>query len=137
MKNRIKTLAIFFLLVLLPIKADASEYVNPYGEPYKVRCTCYIAENEEPVTRSGVPPREGMIAGRYEDLGKTAILYRVDKDGTIGELIGFYDFADTGGHEDLNNGKRIDVYRESMDGVNAWVKEYGDYVFIQIVDAKG
>lgn len=135
-----RAIAISSLLMMffLPLYVVADEgFVNPYGEPYKVRCTCYIAYNDNPVTRSGVAPKEGMVAGRYEDLGKTAILYRVDEDGTIGELIGYFDFTDTGSHEGLVNGTRIDIYRDSLSRCYDWVDEFGDYVYIQIVDAQG
>lgn len=108
-----------------------------YVEPQLIRATCYVAYGDNPRTADGSVPREGIIAGRKEDLGKTAILYRVNEDGTIGDLIGFFEFKDTGGHKGLKNGTRIDVYRDSLSRCYEWIDEYGDYVYMQILDAVG
>lgn len=46
------------------------------------------------------------------------------------QFIGYFEAKDTGGHKDLKNGTRIDVYRDSEKSYRKWVKDYGDYVYI-------
>ncbi len=109
----------------------------------QIRCTCYI---EPGVTRSGHYTHEGVIAGRKEDLGKVAALYAVAEDGSVGEFIGYFDFYDTGAGIDtdgdgrgdsIKKGKSIDVFRETMTDAKKWIKTYGDYVYIQYIEAEG
>lgn len=98
------------------------------------------------ITASGQETRDGVIAGRKEDLGKVAALYRYNSNGTVGEFIGYYEFLDTGAGIDTNNngigdsikkGLSIDIWKASMIEANDWIAEYGDYVYIKIIDAKG
>lgn len=109
----------------------------------QIRCTCYI---EPGVTRSGHYTHEGVIAGRKEDLGKVAALYAVAEDGSVGEFIGYFDFYDTGSGIDtdgdgrgdsIKKGKSVDVFRETMTDAKKWIKTYGDYVYIQYIEAEG
>ena len=109
----------------------------------QIRCTCYI---EPGVTRSGHYTHEGVIAGRKEDLGKVAALYAVAEDGSVGEFIGYFDFYDTGAGIDtdgdgrgdsIKKGKSVDVFRETMTDAKKWIKTYGDYVYIQYIEAEG
>lgn len=88
----------------------------------------------------------GVIAGRKEDLGKVAALYAVAEDGSVGEFIGYFDFYDTGAGIDtdgdgrgdsIKKGKSVDVFRETMTDANKWIKTYGDYVYIQYIEAEG
>lgn len=90
----------------------------------RIRCTCYIPTGNP--TASGVYPYEGIIASNREHLGQTAVLYTEDM-----ELIGYFECKDTGGHEGLKNGTRIDVYRDTLDRAYDWVHTYGDYVYIE------
>ena len=88
----------------------------------------------------------GVIAGRKEDLGKVAALYAIAEDGSIGEFLGYYDFYDTGAGMDsdgdgigdtIRTGKSVDVFQPSMDSAVNWIKKYGDYVYIVIIEAQG
>ena len=121
-----------------PIRCTAAD-----SELREIRCTCYI---EPGVTKSGHYTHEGVIAGRKEDLGKVAALYAVAEDGSIGEFIGYFDFYDTGAGIDtdgdgkgdsIKKGKRVDVFRDDMKAAKKWIKTYGDYVYMQIIDAEG
>ena len=114
-----------------------------YQKPQPVRCTCYI---EHGITASGIQTRNGIIAGRKEWLGMAAVLYEVKEDGTLGDFIGYYEFCDTGAGIDTDNdgigdtiesGNSVDVWQPSMESARAWVKEHGDYVYMQIVPAVG
>ena len=118
--------AAFCLLILLDT-VFASEDI--FGA-YKVRCTCYLPTGNK--TASGVYPYEGIIAADKSHLGQIAALYTEE-----GALIGFFECKDTGGHSGLKDGSRIDVYRESRESLNKWVKDYGDYVYIQWIDGIG
>lgn len=121
-----------------PIRCTAAD-----SELREIRCTCYV---EPGVTKSGHYTHEGVIAGRKEDLGKVAALYAVAEDGSIGEFIGYFDFYDTGAGIDtdgdgkgdsIKKGKSVDVFRENMKAAKKWIKTYGDYVYMQIIDAEG
>lgn len=119
---------------------------NPFGEPELIRATCYVWTGNR--CADGSWPKVGVsVAGKREWLGKTAILHAVDEEtGDIGEFIGYFEFTDTGAGIDtdgdgegdsIRNGTSIDIYRETLDGCYEWIREYGDYVYMQIVDAKG
>ena len=114
-----------------------------YKMPQPVRCTCYI---EHGITASERKTREGIIAGRKEWLGMAAVLYEVKEDGTLGDFIGYYEFCDTGAGIDtdgdgngdtIRTGNSVDVWQPNMESARAWVKEHGDYVYMQIVPAVG
>ena len=121
------------------------EQENPLGEPFLIRCTCYTWTGNQ--CRNGSWPVEGLsVAGKEEWLGKAIIMYSVTEDGGIGDFIGYFDFTDTGDGIDLDgdgrgetisNGTSIDVYRDTLEGCYKWIEMYGDYVYIQVVDAAG
>ena len=130
--KKIKLVALFILLlVVCEATIKAKEYDNKYGEPMKIRCTCYTA-SEGSITADGWKVREGIISGKKEWLGYTAILYDMDMN-----LIGIFEFKDTGGHHTLVNGTSVDVFRYTLDDCFDWIETYGDYVYIQIVKAEG
>jgi hypothetical protein len=90
--------------------------------------------------------RDGIVAGRHSDLGRVAAIYRCDTDGQLGEFIGYYEFLDTGAGIDtdgdgkgdsIKKGLSIDVFKNSLDEAKDWIAEYGDYVYIQYIDAEG
>ena len=123
---------ILWLSLLFGIAVDAS--------PKLMRVTCYTAP-EDAITADGSKVREGIVAGKREWLGYTAILY--DKNM---RLIGFFEVKDTGAGIDtdndgvgdsIKNGKSIDVYRDSLEGCYEWAEEYGDYLYVQIVKGSG
>ena len=128
-----------FLLLSLPVKAQ-----NKYPTPELIRCTVYTAK-EGAITADGSKVREGIVAGKREWLGYTCIIYEND-NGKVGNLIGIYEFKDTGAGIDtdgdgkgdsIKKGKSIDVYRDTLDRCYDWIDQYGDYVFIQVVYAVG
>ena len=94
-----------------------------------IRATCYLPTGHP--TASGVYPYEGIIASNRAHLGQIAALYSIDMG-----FIGYFECRDTGGHIGLKNGTRIDVYRENRARLKEWVNKYGDYVYIQWIDAK-
>ena len=126
-----------------PVQPQEPE--NLLGEPFLIRCTCYTWTGNQ--CRNGSWPVEGLsVAGKEEWLGKAIIMYSVTEDGGIGDFIGYFDFTDTGDGIDLDgdgrgetirNGTSIDVYRDTLEGCYEWIEMYGDYVYIQVVDAAG
>ena len=143
-----KLIATMLLMLLFSVlcgnsaKADVHS-INPYGEPTMIRTTCYTWTGQP--CANGQYPVEGLsVAGKEEWLGKTIIMYAVGDDG-VGDLIGYFQFTDTGygisvpesEKGTIQLGRSIDVYRDNENGVNEWIATYGDYVYIQIVDAKG
>lgn len=100
------------------------------GKPYVIRCTGYC---DVGYMCGGKWTYNGAIAGKYEWLGRTCNLYRVNKDGSMGELIGSYTFEDTGNgiNGSLKKGTSVDVWHPSEDAVWDWIREYGDYVYIE------
>lgn len=135
--SRILSAAIVIVLIgSLSITAKASNKDDIFNEPVLMRATVYTA-SEGNITADGSKVREGIIAGKREWLGYTALIYSVDEDGSIGEFIGYYEVKDTGGHEGLKDGSRIDVYRDSLERCNEWISTYGDYVYIKLIWAVG
>ena len=110
-------------------------YIDGYEEPVYIRCTGYC---DYGYTKSGEYVREGIVAGKKDWLGKICYIYEVNKDGTCGNLLGEYEFLDTGYgiNGSLINGTSIDVWFPSEDDVWAWMHAHGDYVYIQIADKK-
>lgn len=144
-----KLIATMLLMLLFSVlcgnsaKADIHS-IDPYGEPTMIRATCYTWTGQP--CANGQYPVEGLtVAGKEEWLGKTIIMYAVGDDGEVGDLIGYFQFTDTGygisvpesEKGTIQLGRSIDVYRDNENRVNEWIAEYGDYVYIQIVDAKG
>lgn len=131
------------LVVLIAFSIDSRAKENPFPTPTKIRCTCYIVQGQ---TASGQHTREGIIAGKKEWLGRCAILYAINTDGSIGDLIGIYEFLDTGAGIDtdgdgkgdsIKKGLSVDVWQPSMDAAKEWIRTYGDYVYIQVVESEG
>lgn len=105
----------------------------------KVRCTGYCNYG---VTASGRYVEYGIAAGKREWIGKTAALFEVNDDGTVGDLIKTIEFADTGAGIDTNGdgkgdtlktGKSIDVWYPSESECYAFSAKYGDYVYMQFI----
>ena len=131
------------LLIALGLFLCSSISARAETELVKKRCTCYV---EPGVTASGLYTRDGIVAGRKEDLYKVAAIYRCDTGDQIGEFIGYFEFRDTGAGIDtdgdgkgdsIKKGLSIDVFKPSMEEAKAWISEYGDYVYVQYIDAKG
>lgn len=119
------------VILLTAITVSAEDDYNPYGKPFKVRATCYTS-SEGAITADNSKVREGIIAGKREWLGYGCVIYDLDM-----KIIGLYEFRDTGGHEELKNGTRIDVYRNSLQRCHEWIDTYGDYVYIQVFKVEG
>lgn len=82
---------------------------------------------------------EGVCAVQKDLIGMTAIIYSMDD-----ELIGIYECCDTGfGREESNgkgtiqNGHCIDVYMDSDSDGKKLIKEHGNKVKVQFVEAEG
>lgn len=123
-------LAMLMVLTILGQNGKVAPEQLSVTEPALIRATVYLPTGNP--TASGVMPYEGVLAGRKEDIGKAAILYNSDM-----ELIGVFEFCDTGSAKGLKNGTVIDVYRDSVESYREWVATYGDYVYIQYIDAEG
>ena len=132
MKVALLKVLISLILAAGSFRNDTYEEIQPEEQPelQLIRATCYCSTGNP--TASGVMPYYGVIAGRQEDLGKIAILYTTEK-----EYIGIFEFRDTGGHQRLKDGTAIDVYLGELDRCYEWIDEYGDYVYIQIIEAEG
>ena len=141
MKSKKAMAAAAFILALValsPLRSSATA-----AGLRKIRATCYC---EHGLTYSGAYTREGIIAGRKEDIGDVAAIYAVAEDGSVGEFIGYFEVLDCGAGYDTDGdgkgdstikGKTIDVFRKSMRGVKAWIRDYGDYVYIKLIHAEG
>ena len=66
----------------------------------------------------------------------------VAENGTKGDLIGEFEFRDTGAGIDtdgdgkgdtIKRGRSIDIYCDDMQACRNWIKTYGDYVYLQII----
>lgn len=131
--------------LFIGMKSDADEASqNPYGDPFKIRATCYTETGN--ACANGQMPVEGLsVAGKDEWLGYACVMYQCNEDGSLGDMIGIFQFTDTGYGIDVPDsdkgtiqlGQSIDVYRSNMTGVKDWINTYGDYVYIQVVQAKG
>ncbi|MCR5755538.1 MAG: hypothetical protein K6G30_12105 [Acetatifactor sp.] len=124
----------FFLLIPMMImaismSADARSITIPDGCEV-VRCTCYLPTGN--LTADGTVPYEGICASNREHLGQVAVVYDLDL-----RIVGFYECRDMGSHEELQNGTRIDIFRETEQGVKEWQQTVGDYVIVQWVEGNG
>lgn len=125
MQRILSAMVMIVMLIALSIQADA----NQLEGVTRVRCTCYTIDG---ITASGQHTRQGIVAGKSEWLGCVAVLY-----DTNGEFIGFYEVLDTGGTNAIRSGKTIDVWVEDDEAVREWQRKFGDYVYIQIIEAEG
>lgn len=122
-----KLLVVAILLMTATMKSKASDN---FVEPVKMRVTCYLPTGNP--TASGIMPFEGMCAAKRDWIGKVAVLYTEDM-----EYVGCFEILDTGGHERIKSGKSIDIFRDDMERANAWIQEYGDYMYVQVISADG
>jgi hypothetical protein len=128
-KLKIKRLiaAITLLSIPLTVQADA----RPIPEGCQImRCTCYTPTGNR--TADGTIPFEGICASNREHLGQVAVVWTQDM-----EFVGYFECRDTGSHEGLVNGTRIDIFRETDEGVRDWQNTVGDWVIVQWVKGEG
>ena len=119
--------AITLLSIQLTVQADT----RPIPDGCEVvRCTCYTPTGNK--TADGTIPYEGICASNRAHLGMVAVVWTQD-----GEFCGIFECRDTGGHEGLKNGTRIDIFRNDMQGVREWQKTVGDWVIVQWVSGNG
>lgn len=133
----------FLVIVLCVIYASPAQAQPSMRQ---VTATAYYDAYGHGHGADGRPLVEGLtIAGRAEDLGKTALLYDEDM-----RLIGIYEFRDTGYGKatgrgqsrifrgrsmgDIESGETVDIYFSTKAKCRAWGRRK---VYLQIVDAKG
>lgn len=112
------------------------------GEVFRILTTAYCQGD---VTATGVPVREGICAARSEWIGKTALVWQCNEDGTQGEFLGYWECLDTGfgadsdgdGIGSIQEGRVIDMYFPTLDKAQEWMELTGGRVYIQLVDAEG
>jgi len=133
MKRIVSTVLIVLFIILCVVLFAMTSHAesNPYGEPFLAEATYYC---DDGITASGKQVRSGIAAAKKEWIGKTAILYEADQDGSVGQLIGIYEIEDTGGDQRIKDGKVIDIYLEDY---GQCVENGRVDVYVQIVDAKG
>ncbi len=83
------------------------------------------AGDDKIILDSGVIVANGTIAGGE---GEDTILWQGKTKTTQVKMSGV---------ETIQLGTSVDVYRNTLDRCYDWVGEYGDYVYIQIIDAEG
>ena len=126
---KIKRLIAAIVLLSIPLTVQAETRPIPDGCQI-MRCTCYLPTGNK--TADGTIPYEGICASNREHLGQVAVVYTMDM-----EFVGFYEARDTGSHEDLQNGTRIDIFRETEAGIREWQNTVGDWVIVQWVKGEG
>ena len=138
MKKRvISCLLVIGLLLFTVLSAKADE-----GEPFKMYTTAY---HHGEITASGVPVRRGICAVKREWMGLTAVVYAYNPDGSIGDLLGYWECLDTGfggdadgdGVGSIEAGKVIDMYFPTLEECQAWMEQNGGKVYVQLVAAEG
>ncbi len=105
----------------------------------KISATCYYNEYNIPSANGRELGMGKYLAGMVEWLGRDVKVYRVNEDGSRGELIGVYKFDDTGyGSESgigeskilegktigtIENGTCIDVYMDTYEDCCTWGRQ--------------
>lgn len=127
MKKLLFVSILFIGLVFGYNKAIASNIPDGFE---RIRCTCYLPTGNK--TADGTVPYEGIIASNREHIGDIALLYTEDM-----VYIGLYEVRDLGGHKDIKNGSRIDMFCENEESMKQFISSYGDYVLIKWIKAEG
>lgn len=97
------------------------------SEPQLMRVTCYTGGY---VTATGTEPRYGICAAKPEWYGKTAVVFDSEMN-----YVDSFTIEDTGSHPRIQSGSSIDIYQPTLAECYDWVGEYGDYMYVQIVDS--
>ena len=126
MRNKILIAMIIVSVFCLSVPVHAKE-----PELKKSWLTCCLPTGNP--TASGVMPRRGIMAGKREWLGKTALIYERDGD-KVGDLIGIYEILDTGTGKDgaIKEGRAVVIFCERESDIIPTQK-----IWIQIIDADG
>jgi len=92
---------------------------------------------DEGTTATGTTTRKGVCAYSEEYLGATIILYQRLPDGSVGDILGYYDVEDTGSNPGINNGSVVDIWKpedEMMEFINlTYENDCHGRVYIQII----
>ena len=142
------------LMLLFSLVVNAKEKTQPdlILEPKLVNMTYYSYTGSH--CANGKAPRAGIAAYHpkyvvYGGSDYVAIVYEVNPDNSIGDLIGYYEIFDTGyGEKDTNgkgtiqNGNTIDIFHESDSSGRAFLKEHCEIdkptrCYIQVVKSVG
>lgn len=115
--------------------------ICPIDGAVRLRTTCYTAPKGS-VTADGSLVREGICAYKPEYLGQGYVALMYSEDGSF---LGYFEVKDTGfgadsdgdGVGSIQEGKVIDVYRDSLQGCQDWIDAYGDYCWVLFVKGVG
>lgn len=121
---------VIFLALVISLNVHAQKDVFVPDGCELLRCTCYIPTGNK--TATGITPYEGICASNKDHLGQVAVVYDMDL-----QIIGYFECKDTGSHQGLKDGTRIDIFRENKTRVKEWQKTVGDYVIVQWVKGEG
>lgn len=95
--------------------------------PFETYCGNYT-------TYSGIEPHLGVISGQRDYLGKYCVLYSVNEDGSLGDKIGRYRFADvtSGKNNSIANGDAIGIWCENETKCQEMYNKYNGKVYMYI-----
>lgn len=123
------------------IESVAENDENLFVNPQRVEMTYYLETGND--CANGKAPHYGVVAFAPEYIGDTAILYECN-NGKIGGVIGVFEIYDTGYGKHLPGigssiraGKTVDVFMPDSAAGKSFIRDHGNEVFIQIVNAKG
>lgn len=99
-------------------------------EPEEVKISCYLPTGNK--TYSGQEPYVGGCAVNKEHLGQTAMLFDADF-----RFIGYWEVNDIGGNSLLRQGKAVDIFQETLEDAQEFIRENGDRGYVIFIDADG
>lgn len=106
----------------------------------KIRCTGYC---DTGYTASGEWTRDGIAAGKREWMHKKIRLFAINDDDSVGDIIGTYEFKDTGAGIDtdgdgkgdsIKKGMSIDIWHATESACYDFSAQYGDYVYMEFIN---
>lgn len=119
-------------VLIATIVATISLMMQPSADdinaPQLMRVTCYTGGT---ITYSGQAPREGICASNYANMGKVAIIYDSNMN-----YIGIWECLDVGSNCCLQNGTALDLWMPDLGSCYEFVGTYGDYLYVQFIDAE-
>ena len=132
MKYAIRALLIGTLLFLLHSGVVYAAENDPVpGEELKeVWVTCYTATSNP--CANGKYPEEGIVAYCPEYIDEYIVLMWASEYGAPGTFIGAYEVWDTG-NPNIQQGKVIDVYQDTLEDCTAFMQQFEPKVFIELI----
>lgn len=119
------------LMCIVPLKPNIELLDALEGQRFitennlvRVRLSCYLSTGSR--CADGSWPVEGVCASNKAHLGEDVIVYNDDLIPSMRLQV-----RDIGGNSLLQQGKAIDIYRDSMERAWELVGEYGEYIWIQ------